>query len=163
MIFVTVGTHTQQFNRLLRKIDELIEKGKIKEKVIAQIGYSTYKPKNYEYFSFTSEKKILELNKKASLIISHGGVGSIITALQFKKPIVVVPRLKKFKEHVNDHQIQIAKAFEKRRKVLVCYDIDELEKIIRKAKKFKPKVNKRNPPMFKIIKKFLDELLESSD
>jgi UDP-N-acetylglucosamine transferase subunit ALG13 len=155
MIFVTLGTHTQPFNRLLHKIDELIEKGIIKEKVIAQIGYATYRPRNYEYFTFTSEEKILELNKKARLIITHAGVGSIITALQFRKPIIVVPRLKKFNEHVNDHQVQIAKAFEKEGKVLACYDINKLENVIKKAKKFKLRITKEYSPMFKIINEFL--------
>jgi UDP-N-acetylglucosamine transferase subunit ALG13 len=158
MIFVTVGTHTQPFNRLLQKIDELVEKGIIKEKVIAQIGYSTYKPKNYEYFTFTSEEKILELNKKAKLIITHAGVGSIITALRFRKPVIVVPRLKKFNEHVNNHQLQIAKAFEKEGKVLTCYDINKLENVIKKAKKFKSIITKEHSPMFKIIKEFLRTL-----
>ena len=158
MIFVTVGTHTQSFNRLLQKVDELVEKGKIKEKVIAQIGYSTYKPKNYNYFTFTSGRKILELNKKAKIIITHAGVGSIITALQFKKPIIVVPRLKKFNEHVNDHQLQIAKAFEKEGKILACYDINELEKIIKKAKKFKPKVKKKKSKILSILEEYLKKL-----
>ena len=158
MIFVTVGTHTQPFDRLLKKVDELVEKGKIKEKVIAQIGYSTYKPKNYNYFSFTSERKILELNKKARIIITHAGVGSIITALQFKKPIIAVPRLKKFNEHVNDHQLQIAKAFEKEGKILACYDINELEKIIKKAKKFKPKVKKKKSKILSILEEYLKKL-----
>ncbi|MEM5812005.1 MAG: PssE/Cps14G family polysaccharide biosynthesis glycosyltransferase [Candidatus Aenigmatarchaeota archaeon] len=155
MIFVTVGTHTQQFNRLLQKIDELIGNNKIKEKIIAQIGNSTYKPVNYDYFKFSSEKKILEINKKAKLIISHAGIGNIITALQFKKPIIVIPRLKKFGEHINDHQIQIAKAFAKEKKVLACYNLEYLEKIIQKAKKFKPKLIKRNPKIYEIIKQFL--------
>jgi UDP-N-acetylglucosamine transferase subunit ALG13 len=158
MIFVTVGTHTQPFDRLLQKVDELVKKRKIKEKIIAQIGYSTYKPKNYEYFTFTSEEKILELNKRARLIITHAGAGSIITALQFRKPIIVVPRLKKFNEHVNDHQVQIAKAFEKEKKVLACYDIEDLEKVIIKAKKFRPRIKKEKPKIFSIIKNFLEEL-----
>jgi UDP-N-acetylglucosamine transferase subunit ALG13 len=158
MIFTTVGTHTQPFDRLLKKIDELVEKGIIKEKIIAQVGYSTYKPKNYEYFTFTSEEKILELNKKARLIITHAGVGSIITALWFGKPIIVVPRLKKFNEHINDHQIQIAKAFEKEKKVLACYDIANLGKFVIKAKKFKPRIKKEKPKMFEIIKNFLEGL-----
>jgi UDP-N-acetylglucosamine transferase subunit ALG13 len=158
MIFTTVGTHTQPFDRLLKKIDELIEKGIIKEKVIAQIGYSTYKPKNYNYFTFTSEEKILELNKKARLIIAHAGAGSIITALQFRKPVIVVPRLKKFNEHVNNHQVQIARAFEKEKKVLACYDIEDLEKVIIMARKFRPRIKKEKPKIFSIIKNFLEEL-----
>jgi len=154
MILVSVGTHTQPFNRLLEKIDELIGKGILKEKLIAQIGNSTYVPKNYEYFTFVSEKKIQELNKKANIIITQAGAGSIITALKYKKKIIVVPRLKKFNEHVNDHQVQIAKIFEKQRKVLVCYDINDLDKILRKIKKFKPKFKNEKPKMLKIIKRF---------
>jgi UDP-N-acetylglucosamine transferase subunit ALG13 len=143
---------------LLQKIDELVKKGRIKEKIIAQIGYSTYKPKNYKYFTFTSEEKILKLNKKARLIIAHAGAGSLITALQFRKPIIVVPRLKKFNEHVNDHQVQIAKAFEKEKKVLACYDIKDLEKLIIKTKKFRPKIKRGKPRILKIIKNFLEKL-----
>jgi UDP-N-acetylglucosamine transferase subunit ALG13 len=158
MIFVTVGTHTQPFNRLLEKVDKLVEKRVIKEKVIAQVGYSTYRPRNYEYFTFTSEEKILELNKKARLIIAHAGVGSIITALQFKKPIIVVPRLKKFGEHIDDHQVQIAIAFEREGKVLACYQIDELEDVLRKAKNFKPKLRKRSAPIFKLVSEFLRKM-----
>jgi UDP-N-acetylglucosamine transferase subunit ALG13 len=155
---VTVGTHTQPFNRLLEKVDKLVEKRVIKEKVIAQVGYSTYRPRNYEYFTFTSEEKILELKKKARLIIAHAGVGSIITALQFKKPIIVVPRLKKFGEHIDDHQVQIAIAFEREGKVLACYQIDELEDILRKAKNFKPKLRKRSAPIFKLVSEFLRKM-----
>jgi len=158
MIFVTVGTHTQPFNRLLEKIDELIEKGIIKEKVIAQVGYSTYKPRNYEYFTFTSEEKILELYKKARLIIAHAGVGSIIITLQFRKPIIVVPRLKKFGEHINDHQAQIARVFEREGKILVCYNVGELGNVIQKAKSFKPNLRKRSAPIFKLVSKFLRKM-----
>ncbi|MEM5830887.1 MAG: PssE/Cps14G family polysaccharide biosynthesis glycosyltransferase [Candidatus Aenigmatarchaeota archaeon] len=156
MIFLTVGTIEYQFNRLIKKVDELVEKGKIREKVIAQIGYSTYKPKNFKYFSFASEEEILRLNKKARIIISHGGVGSIILGLQFKKPIIVVPRLKKFNEHIDDHQIQIAKEFGKYKKVLTCFDVEKLEQIIKKAKNFKPSVSSKSQRIFKIIKSYLE-------
>lgn len=158
MIFVTVGTSKYPFNRLLRKIDELIENDKIKDKVIAQIGYSTYQPKKFSYFSFTTQEKILELNKKANLIISHGGVGSIILALRFKKTIIVVPRLKKFGEHIDDHQLQIAKAFAKKKKILACMDIEELEKYIKIAKMFKPKIERPKSRIVEIIKKYLQEI-----
>jgi UDP-N-acetylglucosamine transferase subunit ALG13 len=100
----------------------------------------------------------LDLNKKARLIITHAGVGSIITALRFRKPVIVVPRLKKFNEHVNNHQLQIAKAFEKEGKVVACYDIKDLEKIIIMARKFRPRIKKEKPKIFNIIKNFLEEL-----
>jgi UDP-N-acetylglucosamine transferase subunit ALG13 len=158
MIFITVGTHTQQFNRLLEKIDELVENGTIKEKVVAQVGYSTYKPKNYPFFKFAEEEKIQELFKNSKLIITHAGAGSIITGLIQKKPLIVVPRLAKFDEHVNDHQLEIARAFQLQHKVLVCRDIENLPKMINRGFKFKPKLSSKPILMFKIMQRFLSNL-----
>lgn len=156
MIFLTVGTHTQPFNRLLMEIDKLIEQKVIREKVIAQIGYSTYIPKNYKYFSFTREEKIIELIKKSSIIISHAGAGSIIIGLKFKKPLIVIPRRKAFNEHFDDHQVQIAKEFKKQGKVLVAYDVNQIGELIKIAKTFKPNLkNKKKIKIFKLIESFL--------
>ncbi|MBS3055449.1 MAG: beta-1,4-galactosyltransferase [Candidatus Aenigmarchaeota archaeon] len=158
MIFLTVGTHSQQFNRLLRKIDELIENKAIKAKVVAQIGNSDYRPKNYTWYKFVGERKMQNLYKNSRLVIMHAGVGSIITSLGYKKPTIVVPRLEKFGEHINDHQLQIAKVFEHQHKVLACYDINDLSIAIKKGFKFKPKTSKKQPKMIKIIQRFLLDL-----
>lgn len=158
MIFITVGTHTQQFNRLLEKIDELVGNRTIKEKVVAQIGYSTYKPKHYSYFKFAEEDRIQELFANSRLIITHAGAGSIITGLIHKKSLIVVPRLAKFGEHVNDHQLEIATAFELQRKVLVCRSIDDLPKMIKRGFKFKPKLSSKPTLMFQIVQRFLVNL-----
>ena len=139
MIFVTVGTTSYSFDRLLRAIDDLIETKKIKEKVIAQIGDSDYEPKNYEFFRFTSSEEIQELNKKCNLVISHAGAGSIMLALENKKPVVVVPRLKKYNEHVNDHQIELTNELEKQGRIIGVYDISELDNKIKKIRKIKKK------------------------
>ena len=158
MIFLTVGTHSQQFNRLLEKVDELVGDKIIKEKVVAQTGNSTYKPRNYSHCTFIEEKKMQNLYKNSRLVIMHAGAGSIITALNYKKPIIVVPRLKKFGEHVNDHQLQISKAFEHQHKVLACYNMEDLQKIIKKSYKFKPSISSKKPKMLQIIQKFLLDL-----
>jgi UDP-N-acetylglucosamine transferase subunit ALG13 len=163
MIFVTVGTDTHPFNRLLIEIDRLIEEGKIKEEVIAQIGYSTYIPKNYEYFRFTSFKRILDLIKRARLIISHAGVGNVIMALTYNKPLIVVPRRKEYNEHTDNHQIQIAKELEKRKKVIAVYNMEDLEEAIKKSKNFAFKPLRKKSIITSKIDKFLKVLSRKID
>lgn len=126
MIFVTVGNHNQGFDRLIKKMDEIA--GITDEQVIMQIGYTTYKPVNAEYFSFLeSFEEILRLNREARVVVSHAGAGSIVTALKEKTPVIVVPRLKKYNEHMNDHQLEIAKAMSENKNVIVIYDVENLE------------------------------------
>ncbi|NCS71563.1 MAG: beta-1,4-galactosyltransferase, partial [Candidatus Aenigmarchaeota archaeon] len=85
MIFVTVGTDTHQFDRLIKAMDDLVKKKATKEKVVAQIGNSTYEPKNFEYFRFKPYEEVEELTKKSNFVISHAGAGSIMLALENKK------------------------------------------------------------------------------
>ncbi|MFX0132135.1 MAG: PssE/Cps14G family polysaccharide biosynthesis glycosyltransferase [Candidatus Hodarchaeota archaeon] len=140
MILVTVGMHSQGFDRLIYAMDQL--SGKIQEKIIIQIGKSRYVPKNIKYFRFINQATFLELIKKSKLVISHGGTASIYQSLQYDKPIIIVPRLKKFGEHIDDHQLELAKYLEKKGLAEVVIDVNELEKIIKKCllrKKFKNK------------------------
>lgn len=155
MIFVTVGTHNQSFERLVKKADEIA--GRISERVVIQIGHTKYKPRNAEFFDLASREKMEQLNKEARVVISHGGAGSIIFALQFRKPLIVVPRLKKFNEHVNDHQLELAKQLEREGKLITVYYIEELEKAIASAEKLLPK-EYEEPPMVKIISDYLIEV-----
>ena len=111
MIFVTVGSRNYPFDRLFKKIDDLIDEGKINDDIFAQIGSSTYKPKNYLYKDYISQEEFLENIKKADIVISHGASGTIMKALHEKKKIIVVTRLEKYGEHINDHQIQNNEAF----------------------------------------------------
>ena len=113
MIFVVLGTQKFQLNRLLQKLDDYVEQGLIKDEVYAQIGNSTYKPRNYSYKEFFDKKEFDETIGKSDVVIAHSGVGTIITAIHAQKPVVVFPRLAKYKEHVDDHQLEIAKAFER--------------------------------------------------
>lgn len=104
MIFLTVGTHEQPFNRLLIWIDELINEGFILDEVFAQIGYSTYIPANFKYCKFLDYNSMQAYFRDADIVITHGGPSSFIEALRFGKTPIVVPREKQYGEHVNNHQ-----------------------------------------------------------
>jgi len=156
LIFVTVGTHERGFDRLVKAVDDLIGSGKIKEKVIIQTGYTEYIPKNCDSFKFTDYDNIVELCKKASIVISHGGVGSIITPLELGKPVIVVPRLKRFNEHTNDHQLQIVKELERQEKIIPVYDIKNLENALEEARKVgNKKYNKQRSKILDIVSNYL--------
>lgn len=156
MIYVTVGTDTHQFNRLLREIDRLAGEGKIREKVVAQTGNSDYMPKNYKFFRFISQEKMEGIIKESRLVISHAGAGSVITAFEFKKPLIIVPRLKRFGEHTNDHQTEIAKELEKQKRALAVFDISSLHKKIAEANKIHVK-REENKMIVSIIERFIEK------
>lgn len=126
VIFVTVGSHYQGFDRLIKKMDEIA--GKSDEKVVMQIGHTEYKPVNAEYFDFVDDfGKIEELNRDARVVVSHAGAGSILTALKLGTPVIVVPRLKKYNEHMDDHQLEIAEAMSSTKGVVAVNDVQEIE------------------------------------
>jgi UDP-N-acetylglucosamine transferase subunit ALG13 len=130
MIFVTVGTHEQPFDRLLVEVDKLIETEKIKEEVYMQTGFSTYIPKFCTFSPLIPFDKFMELINKARIIITHGGPGSIMPVLYQNKVPIVVPRQKKFREHVDDHQVTFCRHLEFKGKILAVYEIKELEQKI---------------------------------
>ena len=113
MILVMLGTQNNSFHRLLEKIQEMIDKKVINEKVIVQAGRTKFESKDMEILGIVPEKKLKKLMDEADLIITHGGVGSIVTALKMQKKVIAVPRLSGFNEHVNDHQIEIVDTFDK--------------------------------------------------
>ncbi|WP_226990828.1 PssE/Cps14G family polysaccharide biosynthesis glycosyltransferase [Methanosarcina acetivorans] len=129
LIFVTVGSHYQGFDRLVKKMDEIA--GKIDEKVIMQIGNTKYKPVNAEYFEFAEYSKIQKLNSDARIIVSHAGVGSILTAFEQKTHLIIFPRLKRYNEVVDDHQLQIAKELAENPNVTVVNDVEGLEEALK--------------------------------
>lgn len=131
MIFVTVGTHEQPFNRLIKKVDNLVANGDIKEKVIIQTGFSTYIPKHCETHKMMSFEEMQQTLKDARIVITHGGPSSFIEALQYGKVPIVVPRQEKFHEHVNNHQMDFTKLIaERMNNIIPVYDIDDLKKTI---------------------------------
>ena len=134
MIFVIFGSQKFQFNRLLKKIDELIESGDIKEEVFAQIGVSDYTPKNYNYKDFVTQDEFKEYMDKADLIITHAGTGAIVTALKKDKKVIAIPRLSEYGEHVDDHQIQLIDEFKEMNFIEPVYQIDELKLAIKNVR-----------------------------
>ncbi len=145
MIFVIVGTDTHPFNRLLEWVDEAIEKKIIKDRVIAQIGNSTYKPKNYEYSHFFSYEDMKKLLKKSKLIIAHAGAGTVIDALSLNKKLIVVPRRKKFNEHTDDHQVELAKLLAKEKKCVVAFSKKEFFESIERIRNDKIDIKVKKP------------------
>lgn len=144
MIFITVGTQKFEFNRLLEAVDSLIESGVIAEEVFAQIGYSTYVPRHYEYVDFLSPNDFREKMETCSILITHGGVGSIHGGLESGKKTIVVPRLAKYGEHVDDHQIEIAKKYAEFGYVLTVDESSELGAQLKAADDFKSHYSKKN-------------------
>lgn len=157
MILITLGTQDKEFTRLLDQVQEQIDKGNIKEKVVVQAGYTKYKSKDMEIFDLMDREEFLNLISKCDTLITHGGVGSIITGLQNNKKVIVAPRLAKYNEHLNDHQIQITDNFSKKGYIIPLYENDDLGKIIKKIEKFKPKKFKSNTGnMIKLISNYID-------
>lgn len=138
MIFVTVGSQKFQFNRLLRAVDDLISDGTIKDEVFAQIGVSDYKPKNYKYKDFLTQDEFNDYIEKSNLIITHAGTGVIINSIKREKKVIGVPRLAKYGEHVDDHQIQLLNEFKNMNFIEVANDENELKEKIESidSKKF---------------------------
>lgn len=129
MIFVTVGTHEQQFNRLVSYMDEWASSHD--EEVVIQSGFSTYEPQSAKYSKLYPYKTMVELVDKARIVITHGGPSSFIMPLQIGKVPVVVPRMKEFDEHVNDHQLDFARAVAERQgNIIVIEDVTKLSETI---------------------------------
>ena len=132
MIFVTVGTHEQPFNRLVQKIDELKRDGVITEDVVIQTGFSTYEPKYCKWSKLISYQDMVKNVADARIVITHGGPASFIMPLQIGKTPIVVPRQKKFDEHVNDHQVEFARNVAERMGTIIeVEDIEKLGEVIR--------------------------------
>ncbi|MGP6146511.1 PssE/Cps14G family polysaccharide biosynthesis glycosyltransferase [Jeotgalibaca sp. A122] len=126
MIFITLGSQKFQFNRLLKKVDELIEDGTIKDEVFAQIGYSDYKASHFKYTEFLNRDEFSNTIEKCDIVITHGGTGAIISAVKNKKKVIAIPRLVKYMEHVDDHQLQIIEQFKEMNLIYGCKDCDNL-------------------------------------
>lgn len=138
MIFLTVGTQFP-FDRLVRAVDKAIGQNGFEEEIFAQIGPGSYQPQNFEAIS-SLEKKVFDKHIcEASCIISHAGMGTISMALEHHKPLLVMPRLKKYGEAVNDHQVAIAKKFEEFGHILVAYQEKDLPEKVEKLKVFVPR------------------------
>lgn len=156
MILVMLGTQDKQFKRLLDAVQKQINKKKIKEEVIVQAGYTKYESKDMQIFNYLPNDELKKLIIKADLIITHAGVGSIFDGIVNNKKIIAAARLKEYKEHVNDHQLEIIREFKNKGYILELNNFNNLDKVIAESKKFKPKPFKSNNKNFiKILEDYL--------
>lgn len=146
MIFVTVGTHEQQFNRLIKKIDQLKKDGHVKDDVFIQTGFSDYIPESCDWKKFLSYEEMIQKIKDAKIVITHGGPSSFILPLQYGKTPIVVPRMKKYDEHVNDHQVEFCERYNTTfpNRIILLENIMKMVEKIELAKMIKGNVNNNN-------------------
>lgn len=157
MILVTLGTQDKYFTRLLEAVDDLCKKGIIKDEVVVQAGQTKYESKYMKIFESIPKDEFMDLLDKCDLIITHGGVGSIFDGLNRNKKVIAAPRLSKYQEHHNDHQLQVVGELEKMGCILAYYDGDNLGDIYKKVNKFKPnKYESNNKNMIDLITNYID-------
>lgn len=157
MILVTLGTQDKGFERLLEAVEQMLLTGEIEEEVVAQIGYSKYTSSHMKIFDFVDRDKMEKLVDSCSLLITHGGVGSIISGLNHQKPVIAAARLKKYGEHTNDHQKQIIREFVKQGYIVELKNFKKIKEAIEEAKKLKPRAYESNTDnMIRLITDFID-------
>ena len=157
MILVLLGTQNNSFKRLLEEVQKNIDNGNITEKVIVQKGYTKFESKDMEMYKELPGEKINELIEQANIVITHGGVGSIISSITRGKKVIAVPRLKKYKEHVNDHQLDIINSFNNNGYIIGIHNVEELGDALNKIKTFEPKKYIQNTgKIISIVENFID-------
>lgn len=135
MILVTLGTQKQSFKRLLEKI----ENSKVEDEIIVQAGYTEFNSKKMKIIDFINYAEMEKLVDKADLIITHGGTGSILGPLKKNKKVIACARLAKYGEHVDNHQEELVSIFAKEGYILELGEDDNLDDLLSKIDKFKPK------------------------
>ena len=134
MILVTLGTQKFQMDRLIQAVDKLAET--VSEEIFVQTGNSTYIPEHCSSKNFVDAQEFQNMIEECGVLITHSGVGTIMRGIRAGKPVVVVPRLAKYHEHVDDHQVQIAEAFAGKDCVIYCEDLTKLEEAVQTARTY---------------------------
>lgn len=160
MILLTLGTQDKSFRRLLETLDHQLEAGLIQEDVVVQSGYTQYSSPRLKIIPYCSQDELDLYRQNASLIITHGGVGSILDALRFHKKVIGVARLKQYKEHINDHQIEILEKFAKEGHLLYASDLAMIPSLVKEAQDFNPVPYPfNNKLLLDHIKKIIDSFI----
>jgi len=160
LIFVTVGNATQPFRRLLEAVDALSGQGALRgDTVFMQTGHNApFKPLHSQVEAFLPMAACLNRLKEARLIISHGGCGTLLQAIGLGKTPVVMPRLARYHEHVNDHQLQLVRALAEEGRIVPAYEVSDLPRAIEEAWQRGP----QSPPrgrMLDLVDQAVRELL----
>ena len=161
MIFVTVGTQDKAFTRLIKAVEDAVKAGRITDEVIVQAGATEYKSDIINVLNYVGFEEFNTLLKKADIIITHGGVGSILNAVKLGKKVIAVPRLKRYEEHINDHQLQVIEKMTKDGYILSTEDENLVAEKVKEIANFVPKVYTSNTENFIAnFKKLLDETIK---
>lgn len=156
LILVLCGTQKQDFTRLLRLVEQVADC----EEVIVQAGHNHYETDKMKLFDFTSNDEMEKLYQKADLIVTHAGAGSILQGVKSQKKIIAVPRLKKYQEHVNDHQLELANKLEELGCILTYHDGDDFLALYERAKSFIPKKFQQKGNIEALIDQSLNKYLK---
>lgn len=164
MIFVTVGTHEQQFDRLLKEIDRLAETGIIRDEVLMQSGYCTCEIRHCETRQWIPYDEMIRLVQQSDIVITHGGPSSFMLPLSMGKIPIVVPRRKQYNEHVNDHQFDFCHEVENQYgNIIVVDEVENLQDVIlnysRVADTKKNNLNSNNMQFNKRFREILIEMM----
>jgi UDP-N-acetylglucosamine transferase subunit ALG13 len=117
--------------------------GRIDEEVVMQIGRTKYEPQNARYFDFIGENEFKRHCREARIVVSHGAM-VMMDAIEQRTPVIAVPRLKKYREHIDDHQVYIVQELEKQGKIKAVYDINNLEQLLIEEEIRLPELTKEN-------------------
>lgn len=148
MVFVSVGSQKFPFDRLLKAVDACVENGVVVDPVFAQTGYCTYVPRNFGHRDFVDHDEFSRHLDEASLVVSHGGTGVIVSALKVGKRVISMPRLARFGEHVDDHQVQIVEQFQEAGLIQSCSDAESLAVAYARAKEMEVPLFSSNTDAF---------------
>ena len=159
MILVLLGTQNNSFHSLLEEIEKNIKDEIIKDEIIVQAGYTKFQSHRMRIIDLMSKEQLEKFQDEADLIITHGGVGSIISSVEKGKKVIAVPRMHEYGEHVNNHQKEIVKDFNDKGYIIGIEKVEDLKQAIIKSKDFEPKkYQPNNEKMLEIIENFIDNI-----
>lgn len=158
MIFTTTGNFDTGFDRLVRAVDDLFAQGVLRGDGLAQIAGGKYEPQHMRWQRLLLPAEYDRAMREATLIVAHGGAGTVRAAASLGKPIVVVPRRAARKEHYNDHQVATAAIYAERGLALVAWDESELRARIAEAAEFRPAPPSEAGKVVQLVRMFLDDL-----
>lgn len=140
LILVCVGASEYRFDRLLKNIDQLCDEKVLDGKeIIAQIGNTDYVPRNYKSFPLIGRDEFQKYMEAASFVITHAGTGSVIPPLKLGKKVIVFPRMEKYKEHLDNHQLELSEVFTSAGYTMSAENIDELRNAVKNIDEFEPR------------------------
>lgn len=159
-VLVTIGSMVEKkFTRLFKTIDELCEDGVLDgSEITAQVGFDNYKSQYCKCFDMIADEEFKRLIDESDLIIAHAGTGTVVSSLKKDKKVIIFPRMAKYDEHYDDHQLELAELFTKQGYVLQARDKEELKKCIERLDEFVPvPFNSNNSHMNKLVIDFIEK------